>query len=65
MSLQDVEKVHIARVLEATHWHRGRACEILNISRPRLRRLISQYGLTPPAGVAEDNVDTFENGDGE
>ncbi len=49
-SLSDVEREHVARVLATTHWHRGRACEVLGISRPRLRRLISQYGLEAPAG---------------
>ncbi len=47
-SLQDIEKAHIARVLESTNWHRGRTCEILGVSRPRLRRLMSQYGLESP-----------------
>lgn len=48
-TLREVEKVHILRVLESTGWHRGRSCEILGISRPRLRRLIGQYGLIIPA----------------
>lgn len=45
MSLQEIEKEHVIRVLEATNWHKGKACEILGVSRPRLRRLISQYNL--------------------
>ncbi|TAK51587.1 MAG: sigma-54-dependent Fis family transcriptional regulator, partial [Betaproteobacteria bacterium] len=49
-----VEKTHVLRVLEATGWHRGRACDILGVSRPRLRRLIRQYSLVVPAGAAED-----------
>ena len=60
-SLQDVERHQIKLVLEATSWHRGRACEILGISRPRLRRLIKQYALQPPVGVpqadAADSID--------
>ena len=48
LSLFDVEREHVAKVLASTGWHRGRACEILGVSRPRLRRLIKQYGLTPP-----------------
>lgn len=47
-SLQDIEKAHIARVLESTNWHRGRTCKILGVSRPRLRRLMSRYGLESP-----------------
>ncbi|MES0328048.1 MAG: sigma-54 dependent transcriptional regulator [Gammaproteobacteria bacterium] len=45
MSLQEIEKQHIIRVLEAANWHKGKVCEILGVSRPRLRRLISQYNL--------------------
>ena len=47
LSLQDVEKEHVFRILKATNWHKGKACEILGVSRPRLRRLISQYHLDP------------------
>jgi DNA-binding NtrC family response regulator len=48
LSLQDIEKQHIATILEITRWHRGKTCEILGISRPRLRRLIHQYELVNP-----------------
>jgi DNA-binding NtrC family response regulator len=68
MSLRDVEKAHIARVLEATRWHRGRACQILGISRPRLRRLMGQYALVPPAGMNEHEPEpepSCDSGDGE
>lgn len=54
MSLQDMEKQHVKQVLEFTQWHRGHACDILGVSRPRLRRFIRQYELTPPAGVAAE-----------
>jgi DNA-binding NtrC family response regulator len=47
-SLEEMERSHIQRVLDATLWHKGQACEILSISRPRLRRMIRQYHLTPP-----------------
>jgi DNA-binding NtrC family response regulator len=50
-SLKDVEKEHISRILEANNWHRGRTCEVLGVSRPRLRRMINEYGLEPPQGV--------------
>ena len=46
LSLQDIEKRHIQRVLEITNGHKGKSCDILGISRPRLRRLIKQYNLT-------------------
>ena len=44
-SLNEVEKEHIRRTLEATGGHKARAAEILGVSRPRLNRLIEKYGL--------------------
>ena len=46
LSLQDIEKLHIQRVLESTKGHKGKTCDILGVSRPRLRRLIKQYNLS-------------------
>ncbi len=57
MSLEEIEKAHVRRVLDTTRWHRGRACEILGISRPRLRRLINQYGLQPRGETAVHDDD--------
>ena len=45
-SLKEIERKHITRVLAETGWHKGRACEILGISRPRLERRIKEYGLS-------------------
>ncbi len=59
--LCDVERAHVRRALESTGWHRGHACEILGISRPRLRRLIRQYDIAVPACAAEES----DNGDSE
>ncbi|WP_457671160.1 sigma-54-dependent transcriptional regulator [Thiolapillus sp.] len=53
-SLKEVEKEHISRILEANNWHRGRACEVLGVSRPRLRRMINEYGLVPPQGLDDE-----------
>ncbi len=44
-TLKDLEKNHIERVLTETGWHKGRACEILGISRPRLERRIKEFEL--------------------
>jgi two-component system NtrC family response regulator len=44
-SLNDVEKEHVRRTLEATGGHKARAAEVLGVSRPRLNRLIEKYGL--------------------
>ncbi len=63
LSLCDVEKEHVTRVLAATSWHRGQACEILGVSRPRLRRLINQYGLTPAGDGSEADVKVVEEED--
>jgi len=52
-SLAEMERNHVARVLQATGWHRGQACQILDISRPRLRRIMREYSLEPPAGAQE------------
>jgi transcriptional regulator with PAS, ATPase and Fis domain len=54
ISLQAMEKAHIKYVLDLVGWHRGRACEILEISRPRLRRMMAQYDLSPPPGIAPE-----------
>lgn len=56
VSLEEMERLHISRVLEAVNWHKGKACDILGISRPRLRRMIKQYHLTSP-GHSEEDLD--------
>ena len=47
VSLEDLEREHVARVLEATEGHKSRTAEILGVSRPRLDRMIERYGLGP------------------
>jgi len=59
-SLEDIEKAHVQRVLEATHWHKGHACDILGVSRPRLRRMIKHFDLVPPEGAHADMEDDDE-----
>lgn len=49
-TLSEMERKHVQRVLQATGWHRGQACKILDVSRPRLRRIMREYGLEPPDG---------------
>ncbi len=55
-SLEDMEKAHVTRVLETCNWHRGHACDILGVSRPRLRRMIKHFDLVAPAGAHEDDA---------
>jgi DNA-binding NtrC family response regulator len=45
ISLDLLEKEHIQKILEHTRWHKGKACEILEISRPALDRKIIKYEL--------------------
>jgi len=45
VSLTELERRHVARVLAATDGHKSRAADILGVSRPRLNRLIAKYGL--------------------
>jgi len=44
-SLKDLEREHVSRVLAATGGHKARAARILGVSRPRLNRLLREYGL--------------------
>ena len=44
-SLEDLERAHVTRVLELAQGHKGRAADLLGVSRPRLNRLIEKYGL--------------------
>jgi len=44
-SLDEVEEAHIMKVLRHTRGNYGEACRILGISRPTLRRKISEYNL--------------------
>jgi DNA-binding NtrC family response regulator len=44
-TLEDLERVHVTRVLEIARGHKGRAATLLGVSRPRLTRLMEKYGL--------------------
>lgn len=48
-TLQDVEKVHILKVLQHTGWHFGKTCGILGISRPTLRQKLKEYDIVLPS----------------
>lgn len=49
-SLGELERRHIAEVLDRTGWHQGRAAERLGISPKTLYRKIREYGFTRPSG---------------
>jgi len=44
-SLEDLEREHVARILELAQGHKGHAADLLGVSRPRLNRLIEKYRL--------------------
>src|SRR6516162_6979450 len=43
-TLAEAERLLIERALELTHGHKGRACQMLGISRPTLERKLARYG---------------------
>ncbi len=47
-NLKYLEKEYIARVLNQTHWHLGKTCQLLGISRPTLRNKLKIYDLSNP-----------------
>jgi DNA-binding NtrC family response regulator len=44
-SLAEAERAHIERVLQAVHWNKKQAAQVLEISRGTLYRKITEYGL--------------------
>ncbi|MCK4417242.1 MAG: helix-turn-helix domain-containing protein, partial [Candidatus Latescibacteria bacterium] len=45
LSLKDVEKDHILRVLKEANWNLNKAAEILGIHRNTLRLKMREYGI--------------------
>jgi len=45
LSLKDLEKQHITKALERSGWNKGKACELLGITRPTLSKKIADYNL--------------------
>jgi DNA-binding NtrC family response regulator len=54
MSLSEAERRQVIRVLDATGGQKLRAAAILDISRPRLDRLIEKHGIDWPGPWADD-----------
>jgi len=50
-SLEQVEKEYILKILNHVHWHLGKACEALGISRPTLRLKMKGYGIDDSRGA--------------
>jgi transcriptional regulator with PAS, ATPase and Fis domain len=53
LSLQEMEKKHILQILHLANWNKGKACEILRISRPTLRHKMKLYKIKHPQERAE------------
>jgi transcriptional regulator of acetoin/glycerol metabolism len=49
LELAEVERRHIAAVLDAKGWHQGKAAESLGISPKTLYRKIREFGLQRPS----------------
>jgi two-component system response regulator AtoC len=45
LTLSEVEKEHIAKMLDHTHWHITKTAAMLGISRPTLRMKIKEYEI--------------------
>jgi two-component system response regulator AtoC len=45
-TFKDIEKEYIIGVLNRTHWHLGKTCELLGISRPTLRHRLKAYEIS-------------------
>lgn len=48
LSIDEMEKQHVTRVLNETDWHKGKTCDILGVSRPRLRRMMQHFNINKP-----------------
>jgi DNA-binding NtrC family response regulator len=48
--LAEVEREAVEMALSEFSWHKGKVCDALGISRPRLERLLRRYGLRRPMG---------------
>ncbi|HAK93767.1 MAG TPA: hypothetical protein DCM87_01840 [Planctomycetes bacterium] len=63
--LEDMERVHIERVLGALKWNKMRASRALGINVKTLYNKIRGYGLTPPSDAEPDPVPAEEASAGE
>ena len=46
LTLDEIQAVHIARVIRETNKNKGEICEILGISRPTFERKLEKYGIS-------------------
>ena len=43
--LDQIKKEHVLKALDFAHWDKGKACDLLGISRPTLRKMIRDYKI--------------------
>jgi DNA-binding NtrC family response regulator len=55
-TMREVEKTHVARVLEAAQWNKKEAARILDVSRGTLYRKIVEYGLAPEVPLSRSRT---------
>ncbi|MBI4572845.1 MAG: sigma-54-dependent Fis family transcriptional regulator [candidate division NC10 bacterium] len=53
ISLEDLTRQHLARVLAATGWNKKRAAEILGVDRRTLYRMLERYAISAPNSSSE------------
>ena len=53
LTLETLERQHIADVLTRVHWHQGRAAELLGISPKTLYRKIREFGFRRPSNFRQ------------
>lgn len=61
VTLEELEREHILRVLEHHHRDLGRSAEILGIHRKTLLRKLRRYGLEPEARTNDPHMDTLSD----
>jgi two-component system response regulator AtoC len=55
-TFKDIEKAYIIGVLNHTHWHLGKACELLGISRPTLRHKLKAYEISSNLNTSREPI---------
>jgi two-component system response regulator AtoC len=55
-TFRDIEKEYILGVLNRTHWHLGKACELLGISRPTLRHKLKAYEISSNLNITREPI---------
>ncbi|CUS88877.1 regulatory protein, Fis family [Candidatus Kryptonium thompsonii] len=57
ITLEELEKRYILKVLQETGWHKSNAAKILGIDRRTLYRKIEEYKLEEPENAAGGEAD--------